>query len=59
MTSGKEGYPLSHMISDASMVVEVLAFELPDSPTLASVLVEVRRCGDKALIIHQPQYSNR
>lgn len=50
---------MSHMISDANMIVEVLAFELPDSPTLASVLVEVRRCGDKALIIHQPQYSNR
>jgi hypothetical protein len=47
------------LFAEKSIVLEGLTFELPASPTLIAIYVQVRRCGDKALLIEPPQYKSR
>jgi hypothetical protein len=44
---------------DTNLDLEELIVDLPASPTMESILVHVRRCGDKAILIEPFRYESR
>ena len=44
---------------DTNLNLEELIVDLPASPTLESILVQVRRCGDKAILVESLRYESR
>ena len=44
---------------DIDLNLEELIVDLPASPTMESILVHVRRCGDKAILVEPARYESR
>ena len=45
--------------TDLNQNLEELIVDLPASPTMESLLVHVRRCGDKAILIEPARNESR
>jgi hypothetical protein len=59
MNVHSEGSSMISTTTDKSITLDLVAFDLPDSPTLRSVFVAVRHCGDKAIVVQQPQFRSK